>query len=54
MPAKWMALLPFVLDALYIASEPKGGWEQYHKKEQDFGRKMKEWVLLPSPPPFKL
>jgi hypothetical protein len=29
---KWLALLPFVLDILYRWSEPKGGWEKYHRK----------------------
>lgn len=32
---KWLALLPFVFDILYRWSEPKGGWEKYHRKDKD-------------------
>jgi hypothetical protein len=40
--AKWIALLTLLFDLLYIATEPKGGWKQYHKKEQGLGQESKE------------
>lgn len=36
--AKWLALLPLALRAIFVLTEPEGGWEQYHddKKYKEY------------------
>jgi hypothetical protein len=42
MADKWLAILPFALDALYRFSEPKEGWDGVRRKGKDLEHRVEE------------